>query len=98
VYGEDPELADQLVSNPHTADLNDAHRAMVAFAVKLTDQDTMAEVDEDDVQKLLDHGFTREEVWDVGATAAFFNLSNRMAHLVDMRPNAEFYTLGRDAE
>jgi uncharacterized peroxidase-related enzyme len=96
VYGEDPHLADQLVSNPHAADLNDAHSAMVAFAVKLTDQDTMAAVDEDDFQRLLDHGFTREEVWDVGATAAFFNLSNRMAHLADMRPNEEFYALGRD--
>jgi uncharacterized peroxidase-related enzyme len=95
VYGEDPKLADQLVSNPYAADLNDAHSAMVEFAVKLTDQDTMTEVDEEDIQELLDHGFTREEVWDVGATAAFFNLSNRMAILADMRPNAEFYELGR---
>jgi uncharacterized peroxidase-related enzyme len=97
VYGEDPKLADQLVSNPYSADLNDAHSAMVEFAVKLTDQDTMTKVDESDVQELLDHGFTREEVWDVGATVAFFNLSNRMALLADMRPNEEFYSLGRDA-
>jgi uncharacterized peroxidase-related enzyme len=96
VYGDDPELAEQLTSNPYAADLNDAHSAMVEFAVKLTDQDTMPEVDEDDIEELLDHGFTREEVWDIGATAAFFNLSNRMAHLADMRPNAEFYQLGRD--
>jgi len=95
VYGEDPHLADQLISNPYTADLSDRHAAMVEFAVKLTDQDAMAEVDEADFQRLLDHGFTREEIWDIGSTAAFFNLSNRMVHLADMRPNEEFYDLGR---
>jgi uncharacterized peroxidase-related enzyme len=96
VYGDDPELADQLMSNPSAADLDDAHGAMVEFAVMLTDQDRLPAVDGDDVQELLEHGFTREEVWDIGATAAFFNLSNRMAHLANMRPNEEFYTLGRD--
>lgn len=95
VYGDDPHLAEQLISNPSTADLSERHRAMVEFAVTLTDQDEMAAVDEADIQRLVDHGFTREEVWDVGATAAFFNLSNRMAHLADMRPNEEFYDLGR---
>jgi uncharacterized peroxidase-related enzyme len=95
VYGDDPLLADQLVANPATADLNDAHRAMLEFAVKLTDQDRMSDVDEDDFERLRDHGFSTEEIWDIGSVAAFFNLSNRMAHLADMRPNEEFYTMGR---
>jgi len=95
VYGDDPHLADQLVSNPHAADLSERHAAMVEFAVKLTDQDAMTEVDDADFEALLAAGLTREEIWDVGAVAAFFNLSNRMAHLADMRPNEEFYQLGR---
>jgi len=96
VYGEDPLLADQIVANPATADVSEAHRAMLDFAVKLTDQDRMSDVDEADFERLREHGFSTEEIWDIGAVAAFFNLSNRMAHLADMRPNGEFYTLGRD--
>ena len=96
VYGDDPHLADQLISNPTAADLSDRHQAMVDFAVALTGQDTMAAVDEADFEQLREHGFTEEEIWDIGAVAAFFNLSNRMAHLADMRPNKEFYTLGRE--
>ena len=64
------------------------------MAVKLTDDP--ASVDETDIDRLQDHGFSLEEVWDIGATAALFNLSNRMAHLADMRPNEQFYTLGRE--
>ncbi|PSP81098.1 alkylhydroperoxidase [Halobacteriales archaeon QS_1_68_20] len=97
VYGDDPLLAEQLMSSPSTADLPERQKAMVAFAVKLTDQDRMTDVDEEDFQRLRDHGFTDEEIWDVGAVASFFNLSNRMAHLADMRPNEEFYQLGRDS-
>lgn len=52
---------------------------------------------EDDVQDLLAHGFTREDVWDIGAITGLFALSNRLAHLADMRPNEQFYTLGRGA-
>jgi len=95
VYGDDPHLAEQLATNPATADVPERHRAMCAFAVKLTDQDRMTDVDEADFERLRDHGFSTEEIWDVGAIAAFFNLSNRMAHLADMRPNEEFYGLGR---
>lgn len=98
IYGDDPHLADQLISNPQAANLDDREQAMVDLAVKLTDQDRMADVDEDDFERLRDHGLTDEEIWDVGAVAAFFNLSNRMAHLADMRPNEEFYTLGRSEE
>jgi uncharacterized peroxidase-related enzyme len=98
VYGDDPLLAEQLVSNPRTADVSDRHRAMLEFALKLTDQDRMTEVDEADFERLHEHGFSDEDIWDVGAVTAFFNLSNRMAHLADMRPNEEFYTMGREGE
>jgi uncharacterized peroxidase-related enzyme len=93
IYAEDPYLAEQVATNYRTADISDAHRAMCDLAVKLTEQP--ARVEEEDIDRLRDHGFSIEEIWDVGSTAALFNLSNRMAHLVDLRPNDEFYELGR---
>lgn len=93
VYGDDPLLADQLISNYRNADVSDRHRAMLDLAVKLTE--SQAEVEEEDLARLEEHGFSRQDVWDVGAVAAFFNLSNRMAQLADMRPNEEFHGMGR---
>jgi uncharacterized peroxidase-related enzyme len=93
IYADDPLLADQLVANPSTADVSERRRRMLEFAVKLTED--QAAVDERDFDRLREVGFTEEEIWDVGAVTAFFNLSNRMAHLADMRPNAEFHDLGR---
>jgi len=93
IYSEDPLLAEQLATNHRTADVSEAHRAMCDVAVKLTERP--AAVDEDDIRLLEDHGFSKGEIWDIGAVAALFNLSNRMAHLIDMRPNEEFYTIGR---
>jgi len=94
IYAEDPLLADQLAANHRTADIDDAHRAMLDLAVKLTEAPET--VEERDIDELLEHGFSREAVWDIGAVTSFYNLSNRMAHLADMRPNEEFYGLGRD--
>ena len=93
IYAEDPLLADQLISNYRTADVSERHRAMLDLAVKLTERPQ--EVEEEDLEGLREHGFSQEEIWDIGAVASFFNLSNRMAHLADMRPNEEFYELGR---
>ncbi|PSP82117.1 alkylhydroperoxidase [Halobacteriales archaeon QS_1_68_17] len=93
IYSEDPHLAEQVATNHRTADVSDRHRAMLDFAVKLTENGPA--VDESDFERLRDHGFSRRAIWDIGSVAAFFNLSNRMAHLADMRPNEEFYTLGR---
>jgi len=94
LYGDDPLLADQLISNYRNADVSDRHRAMLDLAVTLTTaQET---VEETDLLALEDHGFSRKAIWDIGSVAAFFNLSNRMAQLADMRPNEEFHTLGRD--
>lgn len=93
IYADDPQLADQLATNHRSADLNDAHRAMLDFAVKLTE--SPGRVEDDDVEALLDHGFSREAVWDIASVVSYYNLSNRMATVADMRPNEEFYTIGR---
>ncbi|APW96251.1 alkylhydroperoxidase [Halobiforma lacisalsi AJ5] len=93
IYADDPQLADQLVANYRTADINEAHRTMLDVAVKLTERPT--EVEEDDLEALREAGFSEEAIWDIGAVTAFFNLSNRMAMFADMRPNDEFHTLGR---
>ena len=94
IYADDPQLAEQLATNHRTADVSEAHRAMLDFAVKLTED--APRVDEADIEELEAHGFSRRAVWDIGSVAAFFNLSNRLAHLADMRPNEEFYEIGRN--
>lgn len=94
IYAQAPRLADQLATDYRSAEINENHRAMLDLAVKLTEKP--AAVEEDDIEELLDHGFSREAVWDIGAVTSFYNLSNRMAHLADMRPNEEFYTIGRE--
>ncbi|QLG27542.1 peroxidase-related enzyme [Halorarum halophilum] len=93
IYAKDPALADQLVSNYRTADVSDQRMAMLDVAVKLTEEPDG--VTTDDLDMLVEAGYSEEEVWDIGAVAAFFNLSNRMATFADWRPNEEFYTLGR---
>jgi uncharacterized peroxidase-related enzyme len=93
IYADDPHLAEQLATNHRTANVSDAHRAMLDFAVKLTEDP--AAIGQDDFERLSEHGFSPRAVWDIGSVAAFFALSNRMAHLADMRPNEEFYGMGR---
>lgn len=92
LYGDDPLLADQLVANYRIADITERERAMLDFAVTLTEDP--ARVTEEALQALEDAGFSRRAIWDIGSVTAFFNLSNRMAHLADMRPNPEFHTIG----
>jgi uncharacterized peroxidase-related enzyme len=93
IFADAPTLADKLATNHRTADLSAAHREMLDFAVKLTE--TPGRVEDADVDRLRDAGFTSEEVWDIASVVSLFNLSNRMATVADMRPNAEFYTIGR---
>jgi uncharacterized peroxidase-related enzyme len=93
IYAKSPYIADQVAIDHRKADVTPRQRAMLDFAVKLAR--TPAAVDEADHRGLLEHGFTAEDVWDIGAITAFFALSNRMAHLIGMRPNDEFYLLGR---
>lgn len=94
IYAADPMLADQLATNYRSADLSDRHQEMLAFAVKLTEEP--GRIDDDDLDALEAVGFSRKAIWDIASVTAFYNLSNRMATVADMRPNEEFYTLGRD--
>ena len=93
IYADAPKLADQLATNHRSAELSERHRAMLDFAVQLTE--APGTVDEAAVRALEGAGFSRGAVWDVASVTAFFNLSNRMSTVADMRPNDEFYELGR---
>ncbi len=95
VYAKDPRVADQVAVNYRKADISERQKAMLKFALKVALQSV--ELVEADYQDLHTHGFSDEDVWDIGAIAAFFALSNRMANLIAMRPNDEFYLLGRVA-
>ena len=75
------------------ADLTPRQKAMLDFACKLSR--TPEAMSDADHEILRSHGFSDEDIWDIGGITAFFALSNRMAHLIDMRPNDEFYLLGR---
>jgi len=93
VYEKAPLLADQVATNPLKADITPRQKAMLQFALKVSlDAPGIAD---DDFERLHGHGFTDEDIWDIGAIAAFFALSNRMANLVSLRPNDEFYLMGR---
>ena len=93
VYSKQPQLADQLATNYRKADISERQRAMLAFALKVS-QDS-ANLVESDFEALRAHGFSNEDIWDIGAITALFGLSNRMANLISLRPNDEFYLLGR---
>ena len=93
VYAKDPLVADQVAVNYRKADISDRQKAMLKFALKVALQSV--ELEEADYTELHTHGFSDEDIWDIGAIAAFFALSNRMANLIAMRPNDEFYLLGR---
>lgn len=93
IYAKDPLLADQLATNHRAARLSDRHRAMLDFAVALTE--APGTIDDTHVEALRDAGFSATEIWDITSVVAFYNLSNRIATVADMRPNEEFYDLGR---
>jgi uncharacterized peroxidase-related enzyme len=93
IYADDPLLADQLVANYRTADINETHRTMLDVAVTLTERPT--EVEAEDLQALREAGFSEEALWDIASVTAFYNLSNRLAMFAGMRPNDEFHALGR---
>ena len=90
---KNPILADQLSINYRKADITPKQKAMLDFAVKVTLNS--AEINDADYEKMRKQGFSNDEIWDTGAISAFFALSNRMANLTSMRPNDEFYLLGR---
>ena len=93
IYAKDPLVADQVAANYRKADITPRQKAMLAFALKVALRSS--EIDDDDFAALRGQGFSDEDIWDIGGIAAFFALSNRMANLISMRPNDEFYLLGR---
>jgi len=93
VYAKDPRVADQVAVNYRKADITDRQKAMLAFALKVATRSS--ELVEADFAALRAHGFSDEDIWDIGGIAAFFALSNRMADVTGMRPNDEFYLIGR---
>ncbi len=93
IRAKDPLVADQVAVNYRKADIGPRQRAMLDFALKVCLH--AAQICEADFETLRAHGFSDEDIWDIGAVSAFFGLSNRMANLTDMRPNDEFYLLGR---
>jgi uncharacterized peroxidase-related enzyme len=93
VYEKQPLLADPIAVNYRKAPITPRQRAMLDFAMKVTTASHT--LDETDFETLRAHGFDDEDAWDIGAIAAFFGLSNRMANLTGMRPNDEFYLMGR---
>lgn len=90
----DPQLGEMMAFNYRVATLSDRQRAMLDFAVLLTE--APHEVTADDRQALRDEGFTDEDIFDIAETAAFFNYTNRVAHAVDMMPNPEYHDIGRN--
>ena len=90
---KNPQLADQIASNYRKADITPRQRAMLDFALKVSK--SSHEIGSADIDDMRELGFSNDDIWDIGAISALFALSNRMANLASMRPNDEFYLLGR---
>ena len=93
IYEKKPLVADQVAINWRKADITPRQRAMLGFALKVCQRSH--EVDEADFAALREHGFDDEDAWDIAAITAFFGMSNRLANATGMRPNSEFYLMGR---
>lgn len=93
IYSKKPLIADQLATNYLKADISKRQKAMLDFAMKVSKD--AASIGPTDFEILKSHDFTKEDIWDIAAITAFFGLSNRMANLTAMRPNEEFYSIGR---
>lgn len=94
VIGKDPVLAEQIANNWRTADLSPRLRTMLAFASRVNQQGYAPS--EHDIDELHLAGLSDDDIWDIAAIASFFGFSNRMASVMDMRPNEEFYYMGRE--
>ena len=90
---KNPQLADQIATNYHKAEITPRQKAMLDFALKVSK--CSHEINNADIDDMRELGFSNEDLWDIGAISALFALSNRMANLTSMRPNDEFYLLGR---
>ena len=90
---KNPQLADQISTNYRKADITPRQKAMLDFALKVSK--SSHEISNADIENMRELGFSNDDIWDIGAISALFALSNRMANLTSMRPNDEFYLLGR---
>jgi uncharacterized peroxidase-related enzyme len=93
IRAKNPQIADQIAVNYRKADITPRQRAMLDFAMKVSREAHL--VSEADFTELAAHGFGEGDIWDIAAISAFFALSNRMANVTAMRPNDEFYLMGR---
>ena len=93
IYSKQPLVADQVAVNHLKADITPRQKAMLDFAIKVCLRSH--EVNDDDYVELRKHGFDDEDIWDIAAITAFFGLSNRMANAISMRPNDDFFLMGR---
>jgi len=93
IYSKDPLLADQVAINHRTAPISERHRVMLDFALYCGLE--VGELTDEWEARLNEVGFTREDIWDIGAITAFFGLSNRLVTLTGTPPNPEFYLMGR---
>ncbi len=93
IRAKNPLIADQIANNYRKADITPRQRAMLDFAVKVCLE--AQKTSQQDFDILRGHGFSDDDIWDIAAISAFFALSNRMASVTEMRPNDEFYMMGR---
>ena len=93
---KNPTIADQIAINYRKADITARQRAMLDYAMKVSQR--AEEVGDADLDALRRHGFDDDDIWDIGGIAAFFAMSNRLANMMSLRPNAEFHMLGRTAK
>ena len=93
IYEKNPLIADQLATNYLKADITPRQRAMLGFAMKVCSASYA--VGDDDFELLREHGWSDEDAWDIAGITALFGLSNRMANVTSMRPNDEFFLMGR---
>jgi uncharacterized peroxidase-related enzyme len=93
IRAKNPQISDQIAVNYRKADITPRQKAMLDFAIKVCTEPHR--ISEPDFAAVASHGFSDDDIWDIAAIAAFFALSNRMANVTDMRPNDEFYLMGR---
>jgi uncharacterized peroxidase-related enzyme len=93
IRAKNPQIADQVAINYRKADITPRQRAMLDFAMKVSTE--AQKISEADFAAIASHGFSDDDIWDIAAISAFFALSNRMANVTSMRPNDEFYMMGR---
>ncbi len=93
IRAKNPLIADQVAVNYRKADITPRQKAMLDFGMKVSAR--AQEVGDQDFAALHDHGFDDDDIWDIAAIAAFFGMSNRLANVTSMRPNDEFYAMGR---